>query len=132
MQSISRVYHPYWIWEETDFNMWGTTPNRREMLEWAIEFTGDHVKYGEAMMSVANEWKYSCEHNLSNLTQNRKAWIGHAACAYAKKCPEDIVREAWSHLTKEQQYLANGVADLAIKHWESENLEGACLKLDLG
>lgn len=131
MQSIDRIYHPYWIWEETDANMWGTVPNRAEMFEWAVEFTGDHKKYGEAMMCVVDNWRYSCEHNLTNFTQNRKAWIGHAACAYANRCPEDIVRQAWSKLTREQQDLANGVADFAIKHWESNNLEGACLKLDL-
>ena len=131
MQSTDRIYHPYWMWEETDNNMWGTVPNRAEMLEWAVDFTGDHERYGAAMMSVVNEWRFSCEHNLTNLTQNRKAWIGHAACAYAAKCPEDIVRQAWSHLTKEQQVKANGVADLAIQHWEDERGIGACLKLDL-
>ena len=30
--------------------MWGTVPNRAEMLEWAINFTGDHEKYGAAMI----------------------------------------------------------------------------------
>lgn len=131
MQSIKRIYHPYWMWEETDNNMWGTVPNRAEYLDWAVEFTGDHEQYGSAMMGVVEEWRFSCEHNLTNLTQNRKAWIGHAACAYAKKCPEDIVRQAWSSLTKKQQHDANAVADLAIEHWESLNGEGVCLSLKL-
>lgn len=132
--SIKRVYHPYWMWEEIKHNMWGTVNNRFEMLEWAIEFTGNHELYGEWMMNVVNDWRHSCEHNLSNLTQNRKAWIGHAACAYANNCPEDIVRSAWSHLSEEQQRLANGVADKAIAHWEELNKikgeEQLCLKLD--
>lgn len=98
--------------------MWGSSNDRREHLEWAIEFTGDHQKYGEWMIKVIQDWKYSCEHNLSNDTQNRQAWIGHAACAYANRCPEDIVRKAWGYLTEMQQLLANNAADAAIKKWE--------------
>ena len=117
-QSINRIYHPHYAWEEVKYNMWGTTPDKMEMLEWAIKFTGNHKLYGEWMMKVAKDWTHSCEHNLSNTTQNRKAWIGHAACAYAKQCPEDIVRKAWGYLTEEQQNLANGVANDAIRYWE--------------
>lgn len=119
--SIERIYHPYWMWEEVKFNMWGTVSNKFEMLEWAIEFTGDAEEYGSWMMKVVSDWNCSCEHNLSNKTQNRKAWIGHAACAYANKCPEDIVRKAWSHLSEDQQIKANKKADEAIAAWENKN-----------
>lgn len=84
----------------------------------AIDFTGDHHVYGMYMIKVADEWKYSCEHNLTAREQNRRAWIGHAACALALRIPEDIVRSAWSFLTEEQQILANKEADKAIEYWE--------------
>jgi hypothetical protein len=116
---IERIYHPYSLWEEADTNMWGSVADKDAFLKVAIEFTGNHVLYGKHMEKVVSEWKYSCEHNLSNATQNRKAWIGHAACAYAFNCPEDIVRKAWSFLTDEQRILANEQADKAIKKWEA-------------
>jgi hypothetical protein len=116
---IERKYHPYWDWEEIDYNMWGTVKDKSAYLKKAIEFTGDHKLYGRFMMRVANEWPMSCEHNLSNKTQNRKAWIGHAATALAIGCPEDITRSAWGHLTKEQQDKANEQAEIAIEYWES-------------
>lgn len=115
---VERIYHPYWDWEEIGFNMWGNVENKSEMLEWAIVFTGDHIRYGAYMMKVVKEWERSCEHNLSNKTQNRKSWIGHAACAMANGCPEHIVREAWSHLTKVEQTSANEMAQYAINYWE--------------
>jgi hypothetical protein len=118
---IERVYHPYWDWEEIDFNMWGNVDDKDKYLKWAIEFTGDAELYGSYMMDVAREWTKSCQHNLSNRTQNRKAWIGHAACAKAYGCPEHIVRQAWSHLSEEQQIAANKKADEAIEYWEQEN-----------
>lgn len=127
-RSIKRIYHPYWKWEEQGYNMWGKSKNRKDSLQAAVEFTGDPEKYGRWMRKVVREWKYSCEHNLSDRSQNRRAWIGHAACAYAIQCPEDIVRAAWSFLTKEQQALANAQADNAIEIWEKKHLEELCLK----
>jgi len=101
--------------------MWGSVSNRDEYLQRAIEFTGNAELYGEHMMRVANEWPLSCEHNLTDLSQNRKAWIGHAACALAMQCPEDIVRLAWSQLSERQQIEANAKADEAIRYWECQN-----------
>lgn len=115
---IERIYHPYWLWEEVQYNMWGKVDNRAHYLSMAVEFTGSANIYGEFMMRVTLNWPYSCEHNLSNTTQNRKAWIGHAACAMAFQCPEDIVRSAWGHLTEEQQIRANNKAQQAIESWE--------------
>lgn len=116
---IKQIWHPYWKWEEIEYNMWGTVENRERYLDSAIRFTGDYRTYGYWMRRVTREWKYSCEHNLSNLAQNRQAWIGHAAVALAFKCPEDIVREAWWKLTEKQRTLANKEADRAIRIWEN-------------
>ena len=99
--------------------MWRKPDNREQMLADAVAFTGDHEAYGAAMRRVIREWPISCEHNLSNTTQNRKAWIGHAACALEKEFCEDVVRQAWGLLTDEQRRLANEQAAAAIKEWES-------------
>jgi hypothetical protein len=116
----SEFWHPYWKWEEVDANMWGDVTDAKAWLDKAIAFTGDHLLYGSWMMKVADNWKYSCEHNLTKLDTNRKAWIGHAAVAMAIQCPEDIVRHAWGFLTQQQQDLANKQAALAIAHWEQK------------
>lgn len=123
--SLNEVWHPFWLWEEMRFNMWGYVDNRKEWLHKAIEFTGDHVLYGSWMVIVASQWKYSCEHNLTKLDTNRKAWIGHAAAALAIQCPEDIVREAWGYLTDEQREKANHKAQEAIEYWEKKCLSAA-------
>lgn len=113
-------WHPYWLWEEVRHNMWGEVENRKEWLRRAIDFTGNYELYGSWMMEVARNWKHSCQHNLTK-SGSKKAWIGHAAVAMAIQCPEDIVREAWSHLTKEQQDLANEKAQQAIDWWIRSN-----------
>ena len=112
-----RVYHQYTQWEEIKHNMWGTVKDRQSYLERAVEFTGDHGLYGSYMMRVVNEWPISCENALTDESLSKRAWIGHAACALAMKCPEDIVRQAWGKLTDEKRFLANKEADRAIRVW---------------
>ena len=115
---IKRVYKPFTEWEEIDHNMWGCVQDRKLWLKKAIKFTSDHKRYGRFMMRVVNEWPVSCENALTDSTLNRKAWVGHAACALALGCPEDITRQAWGMLTDEQQFLANKEAERAIRVWE--------------
>jgi len=125
--SIERIHRPYWEWEESASVMWKSCADKESALVRAIEFTGDAERYGAAMLRVVDEWPMSCEHNLSDVSQNRRAWIGHAACALEIECPEDIVRAAWHRLTDDQRRAANAVADLAIGEWERRrSMEGEC------
>lgn len=97
----------------------------------AIEFTGNAKLYGEWMLRVVSDWPVSCEHNLTDLSLNRKAWVGHAAAQMGINCPEYITRMAWGLLTDRQRIDANKVAQIAIERWESEYRAGGqgCLRL---
>lgn len=123
-KSISRVYIPYYAWEETYTSMWRSAEDRKKSLSVAVKFTGDHKKYGKWMFEVVKRWPVSCVHNLSCRGSNRQAWIGHAACALALDLPEDIVRQAWSLLSEDQQNKANKQADNAIELWEQKYIGG--------
>lgn len=129
---FKRVYHPYSEWEEVKYNMWGTVSDRDSKLLEAIEFTGNHILYGSYMRKVVEEWPISCENALTDYFLNRKAWLGHAACALAIQCPEDIIRLAWGKLTDEQQLLANKEAERAIQTWEYNYIKGKELYKDMG
>lgn len=120
---MSEIWHPFWAWEEVKFNMWGDVENKKEFLDMAVKFTGNHELYGNWMMKVVNEWPYSCQHNLTKKGINKKAWVGHAAVAMAIQCPEDIVRSAWGLLTEDQQRLANMKAEEAINYWEAKQCQ---------
>ena len=129
---IDRVYHPYWEWEEIKYNMWGDVDDKKLFLEKAVIFTGDHEKYGGFMMRVIREWPISCENALTDQTLNRRAWVGHAACAMAIRCPEKITREAWGKLSDEQRVLANQKADESIREWTRVYRESRSLREDVG
>jgi hypothetical protein len=119
---LKKIWHHYLKWEDFQNGMYRTIngQERKEYLDRAIKFTGDHELYGASMLEVVKHWPVSCEQNLSSITMNRQAWIGHAGCCLAIGCPDDITREAWGNLTQEQQDLANAKADEAIALWEVE------------
>lgn len=114
------IWHPWWLLEEVAHNMWGSASHRKTWLEIAVSFTKNAELYGEWMMRVADEWPFSCQHNLTK-SGDKRPWIGHAAVARAIQCPEDIVREAWGYLTPEQQDAANKKAADAIEYWRKKN-----------
>jgi hypothetical protein len=122
---MKRIYHPFHKWEEYHAGMWRNVSGkeRQSLLKEAIDFTGNHELYGDFMLQIIQDWPFSCEHNLTCLSLNRRAWIGHAACCLAISAPEDITREAWAYLTQDQQDRANAKADEAIKKWEIRHVE---------
>ena len=115
-----RIYHHFNLWEEVDAGMWRFLPEKKKekYIKKAITFMSDDMIFGLYMKRVIEKWKYSCEHNLTDLSQNRVAWLGQAACAMALTCPEDITRHAWSFLTLDQQQKADKKAEDCIKEWE--------------
>ena len=123
---MEQIYHNYNLWEDYKSGMWRKLKKQeeKEYLQKAVDFTGDADLYGHWMIQVVKNWKYSCEHNLTDVSQNRRAWIGHAACQLAINCPEYITRQAWGFLSKDQQDKANAVADKAILLWESKENNG--------
>lgn len=120
---MKQLYHQYHLWEDYISGVWRSVTKEEEerFLKECIAFTGNYGLYGMAMVRVIYEWPITCEHHLTNLGMNRKAWIGHAACQIEFGCPEYITRMAWGSLTKQQQIDANNVADLTIKLWEKRN-----------
>ena len=120
---MKRIFHHYQNWEDFQSGMWRTVSGneRIEFLRKAIEFTGDAKLYGSFMQRVIAEWPFACEHNLTDTSQNRKAWIGHAATCLGIDCPEDVTRLAWAQLTQQQQDEANEQAQQAIEKWEEQH-----------
>jgi len=132
LSSLPRVWHPVEDWEEIQYNMWGVVNDRSLYLQNAIEFTGNWELYGDHMDLVVQEWPVSCENALTDHSLNRKAWVGHAACALYMQCPEDITRKAWGYLTDEQRKMANRRAAIAIRAWEENYAARKGIRLNVG
>lgn len=128
---IPQVYHRVQEWEEVTHNMWGKVTDRNAYIQRAIQFTGNHIEYGRYMRRVCEEWPISTENAFTDPYLNHRAWVGHAACALAFNCPEDIVRQAWRFLTDEQKLLANKEASRAIADWRRAYIKDRGLRPDM-
>jgi len=119
---LRRVFHHHEKWEDATNGMWrrnSSGEERKEFARRAASLMIDAQAFYEAMKRVTYEWPYSCEANLTASPINKRAWLGHAGCCLATGSPEDVTRQAWWTLTKEQQDAANAMADRAISEWET-------------
>lgn len=121
----TRIFHTYDKWECYKA---GFYKNKKEgMTKDACEhayakFLSDDKLFSEILDKVISEWKYSCEHYLTNKAMNRIAWLGQASMCYATGVPS-IFCGGFNLLTKEQQLNANKIAWAALNKWlENNNL----------
>lgn len=130
---LKRIYHPYWLWEDYKYgfynNVSGDEKNR--LIQKSVDMFNSKKLTKEFMYRVVNEWRYSCEHNLTNESLNRIAYIGQSACCIFANVPSSLTMEAWSLLDDETKQRSNELAKEVIEHWESKNKKiQLCLNLD--
>jgi hypothetical protein len=77
------------------------------------------LEFKEAMQQAVEAWPYSVEHNLTCISLNRIAWLGHAGCCIAANSPEDLTRLGWHTLNQSEQDAANEAAAEVLKDWET-------------
>lgn len=120
-----RFYH-YTMWEDYQNGMYDEVKEgRAERIKQAIILLSNTELLYEQMSRVVNEWKYATEQNFTNSSINHQAFLGQTACNIYAGIKEDETREAWGHLTNDQRYKANKVADMVYSEWlqkyEKEN-----------
>lgn len=115
---MKRIYHHVDLLEEAP--MWGNCkPAEQELLiSQSYKLLVHQDDFKKACENVILNWPFSTEHNLSARVQNRKAWMGQAACCVNHGSTEYTTRQAWRMLTSEQQDVANNIAMEVIKGWE--------------
>jgi hypothetical protein len=121
---MERIYHEWDKWEcyEAGFFSSLIKGNKQELTDLCISLYKNQEDFKFICNSIIKEWKYSCEHNLTNDSLNKIAWLGQSACAKKFGICSDISREAFNHLNVFEQGIANGIADNCIKEWEAKHV----------
>lgn len=130
---MKRIYHPYWLWEDYKAGFYDNVSGeqKKEMIKNVLTMFNSKSLTRKFMMKVVKEWKYSCEHNLTNESLNKIAYIGQSACCLYARIPNTITMEAWSLLTDEVKKRSDKIALETISYWEEKNKEiQLCLNLD--
>jgi len=118
---MKRIYHTWDKWECYPAGFYENKPKNKELSETQCkeiyaELLRDIPMFEASMMSILQEWKYSCEHYLSNESMNRIAWLGQASLCYAKGIPAHF-RGGFNLLSESEQESANKSALKFLNKW---------------
>ena len=119
---VKRVSHPYTAWEDWKAGMYATPADMAAEVAAARELLANPPGLGEAMRDACAAWPIAAEHNLTNEEQNRRSWLGHAACHYSAGAVRLATCAAWGVLTDDQRDDANAAADSVMEGWEAARL----------
>lgn len=118
-----RVFHTYDKWECHKAGFYRATVEGKTKAECEVMFA-DFFKvkgqFAEALEKIIVEWKFSCEHYLTNKAMNRIAWLGQAAVCYTIGIPS-IYCSGYSLLTKEEKEENNKIALIYLNKWLNDN-----------
>ena len=118
-----RIFHTFDKWEchKAGFYASKVDGMTQEQCEQEYcNFLKDSNRFSLAMEKVILEWKYSCEHYLTNKAMNRIAWMGQAAMCYATKIPSKYCA-GFNLLSNDEQNQANSLALKYINIWMVKN-----------
>jgi len=133
VKNSKRIYHPFQLWEDYEHGFYDNCSGveKSEKIKIAVKMFQSEPLTKKYMMLVVNTWKYSCEHNLTNSSLNKIAYIGQAACCLYGQVPNTVTMEAWNCLDIDTQKRSDAIAKTALSNWEEKNKEiQICLNID--
>ncbi len=120
---MNRIFHTYDKWECHKSGFYRSVKKDWSHEECENEFVRiltNQKLFSEILEKVTSEWKYSCEHYLTNASMNRIAWLGQAAVCYHSGVPSRY-SSAWTRISEEDRGLANATALKHLNNWLSNN-----------
>lgn len=119
----NRIFHKYHNWECYKAGFYNTTKEGMTAEECEKEYyklMTNIKEFKKALQGVIDNWKYSCEHYLTNQSMNRIAYLGQASVCYAKGIPSKF-KSGFNLLNEKQQNKANKTALIYLNKWLVKN-----------
>lgn len=119
---MKQVFTHYEKWEDFQAGMYSLLdiPDKDKKVIGAINLLSNENDFYEASKQVLENWKVATEVNFTNKQQNRRAWLGAAACMFIHNTPEYLTRIAWNLLNKDIQDRANLIAEKVINEYTNQ------------
>lgn len=117
-----RIFHTFDKWECAKAGLYASVAQGMKQEEAEKAFAQFFIdgKFESTVNKVIKEWKFSCEHYLTNRAMNRIAWLGQASVCYETGIPSKYSC-GWTRLTEEQQDKNNEIALKALNKWLTAN-----------
>lgn len=120
---LKRVYHRWDKWEDFTCGFYNSCSGiiKDELKIYVKHLFSNELLTREYMKRVVEEWIFSCEHNLTNESLNKIAYLGQAACCLYKNIPATVTMETWSELSKEIRDRSDKIAQEILNYWILNN-----------
>lgn len=119
-----RIFHEWEDWECYPAGFYSDHPPEGMTVEECEQaykdFLSDLVLFEETLKRVIKEWKFSCEHYLTNEKMNRIAWLGQASLCIQTGIPSRFCG-GYNLLSEEQQEAADRMALKYLNIWLVQN-----------
>lgn len=119
-----RIFHEWQDWECFPAGFYKDKPPQGMTVSDCEEayknFLSDIPLFESVLDRVISEWKYSCEHYLTNDKMNRIAWLGQASMCLHTGIPSRFCG-GYNLLTDEQKEAADRKAFEYLNIWLSRN-----------
>ena len=116
---VKQIFKPYTKWEDYLSGMYSVSRihkvERDGKVKLCVNLLSNDCEFYNACIKVIQSWTIASKVHLTNKDQNRRAWLGAAACCIHCGAQEILTREAWSLLTDLEKTKANIVADNVIE-----------------
>jgi hypothetical protein len=118
----NRIYHPWNLWEDYKKGFYENCSgeDKKQKIDKVIEMFNSAELTEKYMRRVITEWKYSCEHNLTNNSMNKIAYLGQGACCLYASIPNIITMYAWKLLPLEVRQESDKIAKKILLEWEQK------------
>lgn len=119
----NRIFHTHDKWECYKAGFYNSKKEgmtKDECEQAYADFLRDTEAFADTLELIITEWKYSCEHYLTNKAMNRIAWLGQAAMCYAKGIPS-VYCAGFNLLSQQEQDAANETALIYLNKWLRNN-----------
>lgn len=130
---MKQIYHPWHLWEDHKNGFYNNCSGeeKKKKKELVLEMFSSEEETRRCMLFVVENWKYSMEHNLTNSSVNKIAYIGQCACCYYAGISNTVTMETWGTLPEDVRERSNRIAEEILNHWrESNKYIQTCLNLD--
>ena len=100
---MEQVFYPWDLWEDHKHGFYNNVSglNKKKLEEKVLEVFSNESMTLMFMSSVLDNWKFSCEHNFTNPSINKIAYLGQAACCLAYGVPSTVTMSYWRNVPEE-------------------------------
>ena len=118
-----RIFHTYEKWECNKAGFYKSSKDGWSHEQCENEFKrilSNQKLFAEILDKLIVEWKYSCEHYLTNSSMNRIAWLGQAAVCYHSGVPSRY-SGCWFDIEEKTREKANKTTLIYLNKWLEKN-----------